>query len=745
MTPAVGTNVLRKEGPEKLTGRALYIDDHKLPGCLFGATLRTTIPYGRLKRLVFDPAFPWKECVVVTAKDIPGKNEVALIEHDQPILVDEIVRHPMEPIALVAHKSRARAYEALKHIQAEYEPLDPVLTMEDSLAVKQAIFPPSNVFKDILIQKGDLESGFTQAEVVVEGEYRVPWQEQAYIENNGMAAWVDKDGTIVVLGSMQCPYYVHKSLAYAFGKPAEKVRVIQATTGGGFGGKEDYPSILAAHAALLAIKAKKPVKIIYDRPEDMAATTKRHPAWIKHRTGVTRHGKLVVQDVEVVMDGGAYMTLSPVVLSRGAIHAAGPYECPNVRIRARAVATNTPPNGAFRGFGAPQTLYAAELHMAKIAHTLGVDPLTLRRINVLKLGSSTATSQVLRESVGAEDVLERCVVKSGYVKRRIECAQHNRDPKSPAWKGVGLSLIYHGSGFTGAGEVMLASQAGVALDKDGRIRVLAASTEIGQGTITMFAQIAADALGLPVGWVDVETPDTSKVPNSGPTVASRTCMIVGELVRRACLDLKNDLATVVKGGVPRSEKELRRAASAVCGKAPSKEYIASYEKPREIVWDDKAYRGDAYGAFGYAAIVVEVEVDKATYEIKVDKVTSVFEIGKAVHPLLAEGQIIGGLAQGLGYSLMEDPVYRNGVMVNAQLTNYILPTSLDTPPMDIEILEKPYSHGPFGAKGLGELPMDVPGPAVAAAVFHATGRWIPELPILPEKILKAFSHDQAKG
>ncbi len=736
MPRSIGRSTLRKEGPEKLCGTAQYIDDAPLPGALHGVTLRSRVAAGRIKAVRFLPTFPWEECVVVTAKDIPGKNVVALIEDDQPLLADGVVNHPMEPIALIAHADRAKAYEALKHVQVDYEPLPVVLTLDEAIA------KGTKVFKSFLISKGDVDAGFAKADVVVEGEYRVPHQEQAYIENNGMASWVEDDGTLVVRGSMQCPYYVHKALMKAFALPEERVRVIQAVTGGGFGGKEEYPSMIAGHAALLALKARRPVKIIYDRTEDMAATTKRHPAVIRHRTGLTKDGRLVAQDVEVVMDGGGYATLSSVVLSRGTLHAAGPYECPNVRVRSSVVATNTPPNGAFRGFGAPQTLFAAELHWEKIAGELGIDSLTLRLRNAFRDGSTTATGQVLRESVGARECLERAVKKSGYAAKRKRHDAWNRDPRKPTWRGIGLALVHHGAGFTGSGEVYLASKAGVALTREGRIEVLAASTEIGQGTNTIFAQMAAEALGAPVACVDVAVPDTGHVPNSGPTVASRTCMVVGGLVRRAALLLKEELD---KGGhSAASPQALKRAARALCGREAARRFIVEYEKPKDIQWDDATYKGDAYGVYSYGCCVAEVEIDKTTFETRLLGLTTAQDIGKAVNPLLAEGQIIGGTVQGLGYSLLEFPVYRDGLMQNAQLTNYIIPTAADTPPIDVVIVERPYSKGPFGAKGVGELPMDVPGPAIAAAVHHATGAWIDSLPVTPELLCEKM-HDRLHG
>ncbi|MFA6028267.1 MAG: xanthine dehydrogenase family protein molybdopterin-binding subunit [Elusimicrobiota bacterium] len=735
---SVGADVPRKEGPEKLVGAAKYIDDYELPGCLYGVTVRSSIPHGRIKRIHYAPHFPWAEYVVAVAKDIPGRNVVACIDMDQPLLAATEVRHPMEPIALIAHPDRARAYEALQHVTVEYEPRVPALTIDESMALKALVREPDNVFKDILIEKGDLSTGFAQADLVVEGEYLVPHQEQAYIEPNGVAAWVEKDGTLTVLGSLQCPYYVHKALQEAFGLPAEKVRVMQAVTGGAFGGKEDFPSVLAGHAALLAWKSGRPVKMIYDRPEDMASTTKRHPARVRHRTGVSRDGRLLAQDIEVSMDGGAYMTLTPVVISRGAIHAAGAYDCPNVRIRAKAFATNTPSNGAFRGFGAPQTLFAAELHMDKLAEALGLDPVEIRRRNVLRVGGVTATGQTLKDSVGAEDVLEACAKRSRFDRRRKECAAWNRKAGAPTWRGIGFSLAYHGGGFTGSGEDYLASKAGVALDAEGRLRVLAGSTEMGQGASTVFAQIAADAFGVPYDWVVVQQPDTSKVPDSGPTVASRTTMVVGRLVERATRRLREEFVKAV-GPVPASRPAFRRAALRFLAGAPSRESIVQYERPPGIVWDDKTYKGDAYGCFAYAALAVELEVDKLTFEVRVRKVWTAQEIGTVVHPRFAEGQIMGGTLQGLGYALFENPVYRDGVMRNPHFTDYIIPTAVDAPPMDVLILEKPYAYGGFGAKGLGELPMDVPAPAVASALRQALGRWFTELPVLPERICKALT------
>src|SRR5262245_49082414 len=397
---SVGVSIPKLEAHEKVTGRALYLDDLRVPGILHGRTVRSTVARGRIRGITLDPAFDWSDVVVADHRDIPGENLVALIEDDQPLLAAHEIRHAEEPILLVAHENPERAEAARLAVRVEVEPLPAVLTVEAALAREVLIHGNDNLFKEILIERGDVERGFADSDVVVEGLYRTGHQEQLYIENNGMIAERTAEGGLLVRGSLQCPYYVHKALVRAFALPAEKVRVIQTVTGGGFGGKEEYPSLIGGHAALLAWKSGRPVKIVYDRLEDIAATTKRHPCVTRVRSGVMRDGTLQALELDVLMDGGAYVTLSPVVLSRGAIHAGGAYRWPHARIRARAVATHTPPNGAFRGFGAPQTLFATESHMDRIAARLGMDPLALRLKNAVRVGDVTPTGQTLRESGG---------------------------------------------------------------------------------------------------------------------------------------------------------------------------------------------------------------------------------------------------------------------------------------------------------------------------------------------------------
>ena len=763
--PSVGRSIPKLEAHDKVTGRALYLDDLSVPGILHGRTVRSTIARGRIRSIELDPAFDWSGVVVVDHRDIPGENVVALIADDQPLLAVSEIRHAEEPIVLVAHQDIERAEAASHAVRIEYDALEPLLTVEDALAGKIIIHGTDNVMKSLIIARGDLDAGFAAADVIVEGEYRCGHQEQLYIENNAMMAERGPDGGLVVRGSLQCPYYVHKAMARAFALTPEQVRVVQTVTGGGFGGKEEYPSMIGGHAALLAWKSGRPVKIVYDRREDIAATTKRHPAVMRIKTGVKRDGTLVAQHIDIVMDGGAYITLSPVVLSRGAIHAGGPYRCPNVKIEARVVATNTPPNGAFRGFGAPQTEFAMECQMERIAAELGMDPVELRRRNAYVLGDTTPTGQVLRESVGTLDVLERTAARARWTRRRKQIERENLaaekaerggrfgssasaaaggivpsslgSPRRRVRRGLGLSLVYHGAGFTGSGEVKVASIAALDLAADGRPRVLVANTEIGQGTITVFSQIVGETLGVPAELVSIENPDTALVPDSGPTVASRTVVIVGGLLEQCARSMREKLELFAERP-PRDGDDFRRIAKRWLAERGALRVECRYQKPAEIVWDDENYRGDAYGVFSYAALAAEVEVDLDTGETQVIRITTAQDIGKAIHPVLAAGQIEGGTLQGLGWALLEEVRWKDGRVWNHQLTNYIIPTFMDAPPIDVDIIEIPYSRGPFGAKGVGELPMDAPAPAVVAAIAHATGVRIDEIPVTPERLLRAL-------
>jgi CO/xanthine dehydrogenase Mo-binding subunit len=742
MPPYIGTPVVRREGQSKVTGRARYVDDVVLPGMLYGVTIRSPSPRGIIRSIDYDHSIPWDQFTIVTAGDIPGANRVALIADDQPYLADGTVNHAEEPILLLAHHDKYLLELARQRITLHIDPLPPVLTIPDSLAAREVIWGADNIFKSYRVERGDVDSVWDRTSVVVEGEYETGAQEQLYIEPNGMIAVADPADGVTVWGSMQCPYYVHRALMALFSLPADRVRVVQMETGGGFGGKEEYPSVIAGHAALLAWKSGRPVKLVYDRAEDMAATTKRHPSRTRHRTAVSADGRLLAMEIDFAIDGGAYCTLSPVVLSRGTIHAAGPYNCPNVRIRASAVATNAPPHGAFRGFGAPQSLFALERHMDRVAAAVNVSPEEFRRRNFIRTGDTSAVGQVMREPIDMGALLDRALAISDYQEKRARFAAENT--RGATKKGIGLAAFMHGAGFTGSGEVHLASVVAVEATAAGRVRVLTSNTEIGQGTITVFSQIAADALGLPLDTIEVVQPDTAVVPDSGPTVASRTCMVVGRLVEIA----SQNLIHLLKAGEflkePYDAGEFQRACAEYSRQSGGPlRASAQYRPPEGLKWDDQQYQGDAYGTYAWAVYVAEVSVDTSTCEIRVDDFVAVQEVGKVINPVLAAGQIEGGIAQAVGWALSEDVVWQEGRMVNSQMTNYIMPTSMDLPPIRVFFEEQPYALGPAGAKGIGELPMDGPAPAILNAVAHATGADVRSLPLTPERLFEALARGVA--
>ncbi len=716
----VGEPVRRVEGISKLTGSAQYVDDVRLPGMIYGATIRSSVPRAKIHGITFDDGVDWREFTIVTAADIPGKNLVALIYEDQPFLAHDVVNHSQEPIVLIAHPDKDLLEKARRCVHVEYDPLPAVFDVDEALSARTVIWGSDNVFKRYTINKGDVDSVWSQAAFVVEGEYSTGAQEQLYIEPNGMVAQVDEDGTVVVRGSMQCPFYVHKALMALVHLPAEKVRVIQQETGGAFGGKEEYPSMLAGHAALLAMKAGKPVKMVYDREEDMTATTKRHPSRTRHKTAVSADGRLLAMDIEFVIDGGAYATLSGVVLSRGTIHAAGPYRCDNVRVRSTAVATNVPPHGAFRGFGAPQSLFALERHMDKVAGALNLSPEEFRARNLLRTGDTTATGQEIKDKIDLVSLQRRALDLADYGAKRNTFEQQNGTGKTK--RGVGFATFFHGAGFTGSGERYLQSVVELVAHADGTVHVLTSMTEMGQGTTTILSQIAAEALGMPIACVRVIRPDTALVPNSGPTVASRTAMVVGKLVERAAGKLKEALKHPHE--LPLCIRE-------------------QYQEPPGVFWDDSQYRGEAYGAFSYATYVAEVSVDTLTGSVQVEDFVALQEVGRVLNPTLAKGQIEGGVAQAVGYALYEKVEWREGVMANNQMTNYIMPCAVDVPNIRVFFDEIPYEHGAMGAKGIGELPMDGPAPAILNAVENALGISFQQLPLLPEDVLAALEERNA--
>jgi CO/xanthine dehydrogenase Mo-binding subunit len=535
---------------------------------------------------------------------------------------------------------------------------------------------------------------------------------------------------------MQCPFYVQKAVASALGCDLARARIVQTVTGGGFGGKEDAPSAPGAQVALLAHATGRPVRLILSREEDMAVMSKRHPGRVHMRTAATPDGQLVAAEVDYLLDGGAYATLSPVVLFRGTVHACGPYRVPHVKVDARVVRTHKVPCGAFRGFGEPQVVFACESQMDVLAERLGMDPLMLRLKNALSEGDETVTGHKLSASVGFGDVLDRVAASSEWSRKRTEYAKDS----GPLRRGIGLAACYYGVGLGAMGKHLNPAGASVVVAADGSVTVAVGTTEIGQGMITVLSQITAEALGCPVELVRVVEPDTSRVPDSGPTVASRTTVMSGNAIRDAAAKIRAAMEPVIAdSGVD------WRQAVALCVQKQVGLAAHGWAVPPATTFNVETGQGDAYICYTFSANVVEVEVDTETGQTRVLAVHSGHDTGKVINPTTGEGQVEGGVVQGLGYALVEEHTLKDGRIVNDQFSTYIIPTPLDVPEIRSILVEHPYPWGPYGAKGLGETPIIAVAPAVTAAIRHAAGVRLNEIPATPERVWAALEAERQAG
>ena len=712
----------RPDAPDKIGGTAAYVADLSFEGMLHARTLRSSRSHARITSIEF-PDLP-HGCFIVDRHDVPGVNRVRMITDDQPFFAEELVRYIGEPILLVVGPDRERIDETLGKIRVSYEEISPVCTLEE--AEKRG---SDGCFISYEISKGSAEQAFAGAWKTYQGEYRTGLQEHVYLEPQGVVGLYE-NGRVTVYGSMQCPYYVKSALIQGLGLSEERIRVVQSTTGGAFGGKEDYPSIIAGHVAFAAMKIQKPVRLVLDREEDVICTTKRHPSVIRIQSAVDERRTVIGMQVDITLDGGAYEGLSSVVLQRAMFAASGVYRVNDVQVKGRVLRTNTVPTGAFRGFGGPQAIFAIEMHMHSIAEKLGEDPLEFKLRHLLRQGDSTVTGGKLRERIRMPEMVKRVCELSGYSDKAKEFRKeakrsdaplhgsgHRSDsgePKGEKLRGVGISFFSHGCAFTGSGEKdKIKARVKLRKSQDGSVEILVSNVEFGQGPMTTLRKIVARTLGVPLDEVLYRNPDTDRVPDSGPTVASRTVMIVGKLLDRAARDLKERW---------RSGEEI--------------EVSADYEQPPRIEWDQEHFRGDAYPVYSWGTNVVEVEIDPVTYEILITGVWGVYDVGRAIDERILRGQIEGGVAQGLGYSTMEVMQSRMGAILQHSIADYVIPTSLDFPKTEIDFLNAPYAHGPYGAKCAGELPFIGAAPAVAAAVQSALGVQVNRIPVTPEYLLE---------
>lgn len=752
--PVVGTAVPRKDAYDKLQGVSKYIDDYNFTDLVHIFTVRSECAFGKLLSIEKAEAEKMPGVLgVVTYDMVPGKNAVPLLQLDEPFLAHDIIHFYGEPVALVVAETYEQAAEAAKLVKINYEEMKPSLSIEESLEKgAPKIHGDNNICSTFNVERGNLEEGFKKSTHIFEREYRTPYQEHAYLETNGCIAVPTIEGGVTVYGSMQCPYYVHDAVAMAAGIEKNLVRVVQTTTGGGFGGKEDFPSVVAGQATIVAKLFNRPAKLVYKRDEDIIASSKRHPGKVIMKVGTDDKGNLMAADIKYYVDAGGYVTLTPIVLLRGTVHALGPYKCDNVHIQSYGVCTNKVPCGAYRGFGSPQTVFAAETLMDEIADELNIDPIKLRQQNGFRIGDTTATGQVLEQSVGLQETIEKAAKKSHWEDKW----QRPSEKKGNIRKGIGVASVYYGVGLGAGGRAIDRSCSSIMLLQDGSVRVAVGNVEMGQGARTILAQIAADALGAPFELVNVLETDTAIIPDSGPTVASRTTFMSGNSIMLAAKELRPRLleAAGMLLGVPADKVELINGVAWEKDGINSKKFsftevvnklYAERLQPIAYGWfkapenfrDPVTGQGTAYYVYSYCTNIAEVEVDMETGMYKVTKITSAHDMGKAINPQQVEGQIEGGTLQGVGYGTSEEITHdpKTGRMLNSSFSTYILPTAVDAPEIDPIIVEHPYDKGPYGAKGFGEVPLMCVAPAVANAIYNATGVRVRDIPVKPEKIL----------
>jgi len=744
-TTLIGAGIPRPDAVDKVRGEARFADDLAFPGMLHGAVVRSPHPHAKIVRI--DPAGALDDsdvaCVVVY-DDVPGTNVVHVIYDDQPALARDVVRYVGEPVALVAAVSRRAAKRAAAKVFVEYEKLpvidDPLKALEPDapiiVADPAAAEGGGNLFNTMVLRKGDVERGFAAADVIVEAEYETGYQEHAYIEPQGAIAVPDELGSIAIYASMQCPFYVQNAVAKVMGLPLSKVRVVQTATGGAFGGKEDVPSLIGSLAALMAHKTRRPVKLVLDRGEDVLTTSKRHPSRVRYRTGAKSDGTLTAIEVDVILDAGAYQTLSSAVLWRSLCTAAGPYRVPHAKVDAKSVATNTVPNGAFRGFGSPQVIFPHESQMDVLAEKLGIDRVEIRRRNLLRPGDRTSTDQAVNESIGVLETLERAVEMAGWEDRMRRVEAFNAERKDRV-RGVGLASVLYGVGLGGKAPFLDKAGATMKLEADGSIAVAVGTVEMGQGLTTVMLQLAAESLGVPIERVHLAPVDTSRVPDSGPTVASRGTMMSGLAILDAAEKLRERIDAVAA--------DLGIASDTIRDRLPEiastfwlrnlDPAVEGWAQTEPVSWDPATGLGDVYPVYAYATHVAEVEVDTATGETSVVDFVAVHDSGRILNRALATGQVQGGVAQGIGFALMEEIPQRDGRLIVNGLTTYRVPTIRDVAPeTQVDFVEAEFPAGPFGAKGIGEVPLMAAHAAVARAVAHATGARVLRYPLDPPRV-----------
>lgn len=736
----VGQSIPRVDALSKVTGQALYPGDINLPNQVYMKILFAGRPHAIIRSVDTSAAESLEGVIaVLTAKDVPN-NEYGLIYPDQPVLCGpgstkpfaDRVRFVGDQVALVVAETELIAEKARDLIRVEYEDLPIVSDIFESSRDTVLLHPDrgTNTFCHYRIRKGDVERAFETADVIVEGEYRTPVQEHAYLQPEAGLGFIDEEGRVAIYVAGQWTHEDQEQIAHALNLPLDRVRVIYPAIGGAFGGREDMSVQIVLALAAWRLHQKgvdRPVKIIWSREESIIGHHKRHPYYFKTRWAATKEGKIIAAEVKCITDGGAYAYTSTKVLGNATLMCTGPYEIPNVRVDSYAVYTNNIPNGAFRGFGGPQGAFAAEMQINKLALALNMDPVELRMRNLLKDGSLLSVGTPLPSGVSITQVLEKCALAAGWEQTHEgwkKPAFHTRNEANPAIRrGLGIACAFKNVGFSfGAPEQCWAT---VELQGQSQIEkaiVYHAGADCGQGAHTVFLQMAAEALSLPPEKISLVVSDTAFTQTSGSASASRMTFMAGNAIRGAA-----------QAALAKWNDEERPARATY-----------QYRPPKTTPYDPETGKSEPNFAYGYVAEAVEVSIDTETGQISLDRVLCADDVGKAVNPQQVQGQIEGAVVQAAGYALMENFIQENAVPKTTTLSTYLIPTVLDIPQkVESLILEYPDPIGPYGARGMGEMPYLPLTPAIIDAIHHATGIWFHEFPVLPEKMISAIERNQA--
>ena len=754
-----GHSITRTDDPDKVTGKLMYGADYLQDGFLQGKILRSPHPHAIIKSIDIEKAKELQGVVaVLTAKDVPGRNGFGAILPDQPVICGDKVRYVGDGVALVAAETEEIAHEALSLIRVEYEVLPAVFDPRDALKTDAPkVHESGNLLQKNKLRKGNVEKGFEEADIILERTYQVPFLEHAYLEPDVTLATPQRDGTMLVEGPMQAPFTVRRNLAAVLGVPVNMVRVRQIHMGGGFGGKEDSPIDIGCRAAVLAHHTGRPVRIALEREEITIQTCKRHPMIMEVKIGAGKDGKLLAFEGVIYDEQGAYAGLGPLIPPAGGSHIhsmvmmPGPYEIPHAKVDAYLCYTNHPYGGAMRGFGAPQVHIAHEQMIDELAGELGLDPFEVRHINAFRLGSATATGQVLDQSVGLLDTLEACAEAFRW-KERFGKNEYV-DAESSKRRGVGIGMGWYRTSIGTAGD---GCGANVYVHEDGSVLLYSGITEMGQGAFTVLPQICAEELGVAMEDVRLVKPDKDQVPESGPTVGSRSTTLMGNAIIMAARQVKSSILEMASEmllvPVERLEAKNRliydredthkslafKEVAARCMAMGKRLIGQGWWTPPAASLDPETGQGSPYFVYTYSTHMAEVLVDVETGEVDVTDYVAAFDVGKAINPKALEGQIEGGVAMGLGYALMEEVAMVDGIPQNLNLQDYLVPTALDMPDIKPIVLEVENKLGPYGAKGIGEMPNIPATPAILNAIADACGGRVRSLPADPERVFMAI-------